>query len=238
MMHAGTAGGHAIRPLSSAQDAAAHATSAGAGQIGRQTNLVPDAGAGSAPDAAPEVWAGQLWSLAPVLCDPDDPRQLQRDMISAEGHTERVVLVLRPDSAGGWRGDIRFGEGVLPDHPDKDLQSNTGNGYSFWFCSLSGPAKGGDYTLLAVSWRADALVLTVSFNEIWNDWCHRERFMCTAQSGACTLVTTCTCQNGDCSADISVLFRIELARTGDRLEGPLSIFAGGTAAQLRLLRVQ
>jgi hypothetical protein len=213
------------------------------GRVRRSGSSSPDAGA-TGTEAEPQIWAGQLWALAPVLCDPDETQGLQQAMISAEGHTDRVVLSLKSDADAGWHGDIRFGEGVLPERPDKeDLNSNTGlggvNGGKFLGCSWNSPAKGGDYTLLAVSWRSDALILTIAFNEIWNDWCQREKFMCNVVPAACNGFPTCICQDDECSADLSRVFRIELASTGDKLEGPMRIGArADTSAQLRLLRVQ
>ncbi len=262
----GCAGSHSNGPGGGSPDGggrrdAASGNDGGAGQAGAGAGGTPGMGAGmgvgaggmggtgprgiAAADASPVVpefadtgvgtWVGELWYFTPILCDPNvGPGKFS--MNTAEGHRERVVLIIDSDGEQ-LEGRIAFGEGELPSapavlpvrHPER-LEADP-----FWACTNFEPAVGGIYEVRSAVQSAGRLTFEIAPNEIWNDWCRRERHVCPADACAGGLAT-CTCDGDVCGADVSRRMLIDLTAREDELEGLLD-FQFYTP-ELRLRRVQ
>ena len=222
---------------------------AGAGGAGAASG----AGAGGMPgprgvaaaDASPVVpehadtgvgmWVGELWYYVPVLCDPNmTPGDVP--MMVPGGHRERVVLILDSDGEE-LEGRIAFGEGELPSAPAVlPVRHPEGLEFDpFWGCTNYVPAVGGVYEVRSAVQRQGRLTFEIATNEIWKDWCRRERYICPKDACEGGLAT-CTCDGDVCAADVSRRMVIDLTAQEDVLEGILH-FQHYTP-ELRLRRVQ
>jgi hypothetical protein len=184
------------------------------------------AGASAAPIDGPatafeptQVWIGQLWSIEPVLCDPNAPWSDTPVVFDPKGYIERVVLVLdlRDDPARPL-GVIAFGQGELPAVPDIPQH---GDGGSFWLCSNQIPSKGGEYTLIDAQRSNARLTFDIVPGEIWNASCPG------GDSSACH------CKDG-CAIEPGHSIPLDLLVTGDDMQGRFHVPSG----ELRLRRVE
>lgn len=234
--------------LSGASGERGHQSSGGGVASGSSTPDGPDAttspsgdgATGAAADAAneatgtvggTEVWVGQLWSIAPALCDPDVPQGV--NPMQHTGYTERVVLILEPgDDPARPSGRIALGQGVVPDDPGDAPYTMNGNG-TFWLCSMQSPAKGGEYRVLEARRSAQRITFEIEPGEIWKP--------CAGDSPECRP----PCDGVICFAVVGERDYFDLLVNGDTMEGTSQDLGGGSAGsafgtpgQLRLRRVQ
>jgi hypothetical protein len=206
-----------------------------------RTAVQPQAGAGApgtSNDGKPEVWIGQLWSVAPSLCDsnappPSSPTPL---IVEPEGHLDRVVLILEYDAQGQLAGRIRFGEDPMPANSDHKPYAAGDNSYEI--CGFDKPTKGADYTVLEPVLTSNRLMFTISPTEVWTTWCQKQDSACPG--GGCPAdMAPCTCAGAACKLASRGRLSIDLAVTADTIEGQLP-FGGafGTPDELRLRRAQ
>lgn len=146
------------------------------------TDIDPTAPDAMEPDLAPpdepppidsestmEIWIGELWSIAPLLCDPNATWQDTPTVIEPMGYVEPVVLLLdRRDDPAVPIGEIAFGQGELPQEPDVDPNASGDSG-SFWLCSIQVPSKGGVYTIHNARRGDGRLSFDIVPAEIWGN---------------------------------------------------------------------
>lgn len=175
-----------------------------------------------------EVWIGQLWSIAPGLCDPEAPWESTPLVVQPTGYIERVVLVLElGDNPASPSGVIRFGQGELPADagPAPGFGSDPG---SFWLCSMQVPSKGGEYTLLGARRAPQRIGFEIEPGAIWNS-CDEDDPQCRPP-----------CEGPVCGSVAGTRLSFDLLVSGDTMEGTLPEAGGGfgTPAELRLRRAQ
>jgi hypothetical protein len=190
-------------------------------------------GAGSASTAPDEpasaaeptqVWIGQLWSIAPLLCDPNAPWSSAPLVVQPMGYTERVVLILElGDDPAKPSGVIAFGEGELPAEPE--IPAGGRDSGSFWLCSNQIPSEGGEYTVLDARRSSDRLTFEIAPSEIWNASC---------DDGD----PSCHCETAHCVAFTEQRRSLDFLVTGDEMQTTFLAAAFGTAGELRLRRVE
>jgi hypothetical protein len=194
--------------------------------------------------AGQEVWIGELWSLASVIfCDPEHPLAEHPSGTGGEGSTWRVVLKLDVRDPNALDGEILFGDAVprLPVRPDIDLLTPGGPPRSFWNCSFQLPVEGVGYRVLSGRSTSDGVELQFAPNQIWEQWCATEKFVCPEDTpSSCELAPTCLCDQGECHADLRSRRRIQLSRAAETLEGHVAFLEtrSGTPADIRLRRVR
>jgi hypothetical protein len=228
-----------IAPMAGARaDAAMHPMAGASASLGAgrdaggiaMADAAPRDAALAAPDAASgtattEVWAGQLWAIAPRLCDPDAPWESAAHVIQPMGHVEPVVLFLdRGDDPAKPSGTIAFGRGELPADPG-EAPFALGDSGSFWLCSIQGPSKGGVYTVRNARRSSDRLTFTITPAEIWSEWCGGD----VADCQPCRMPLGSYCSNyrwGDVFFDLVIS---DMAMQGPSL---------GTHSELRLRRIR
>lgn len=208
------------------------------------------AGASAPP---PEVWIGELWTLEPMLCEPDDfslPSAARSGSIghSPEGRTERVVLLIDRDSdPTAPTGRLHVGDAKQPTAPSpepndpmKDLAATGGfapNDSPYW-CATSNLADGGEYSLLESLRTTTRLQFSVAPIDLWRAWCASKGFMaqpCRGPGGCGIGVTLCPCGADACQPHVSWRITFDFTIDGDTMETTVQQY--GTA-QLRLRRVQ
>jgi hypothetical protein len=240
MSDADTSSGHAA---TSALDAAPNALDA-APNVRDAATSARDAAAvhaDASSGARAEVWIGELWSIAPLLCDPSDASWSAFTSPPTEpmGHRERVVLILDHGAGAALHGRIQFGQGSAPTNPGE--QPYAGGQASFWLCSIQLPTKAVAYTLLHPVLTRDSLQFELLAGEVWNDFCHAHDAPCPGHSCRSLYGPVCTCDGGQCSAVERGPLNFNLALTSNTIEGDAPLYSGsngGTAAQLRMRRVQ
>jgi hypothetical protein len=201
----------------------------------------PDATAGEAT----EVWIGQLWSVAPSLCDPSAPWGSNPRSVQPMGYVNRVVLILEDVGGAQLQGRVQLGEGAVPTSPGNEPYDTNGK-TSYWICSIQLPTMGMEYRLIDPVLTSDRLMFAISASAVWNTFCETQGAPCPgAPDGGCptgpdSFSTVCTCKNSTCEAAEYSLVAFDLAVTADTIEGELPSLGGGwgTPAQLRLRRVQ
>jgi hypothetical protein len=222
---------HAPQPLQAA------ASGEGNGRAGGPSALPVDARVLGDPGSSEEtqVWIGELWTVASALCDPS-----VEDARYAPGETQRVVLVLEPNTSGERSGRIQFGvsSGRLPESPCADASDpNCDERTSFWHCSRWRATAGFEYTLFDARWTVSGLGFNYVPNYVWNHWCATTKP--TFRSAGDDRRPSCVCESGACVADTSVRDSLTLTATRDTLEGFFS-GAGSNAESdaIRLRRVR
>lgn len=200
--------------------------------------------ADAAANRGTEVWIGQLWSVAPALCDPDAPWSDTPVVVQPMGYIDRAVLVLEHSGNTELQGRIQLGEGALPTSPGNAPYADPSG--SYWICSIQMPTKGVEYTLLEPVLTSDRLMFQISASEVWNTWCQTQSSPCPGgPSGTCPPTSplstgpVCACKDSACTAAEHARVAFDLAITKDTIEGELPLGGVfGTPAQLRLRRAQ
>lgn len=209
-------GGAGVASPVGAADAAVPATG-GAGAAGAALEPPPSS------SESTQVWIGQLWSITPLLCDPNAPWSSAVIVVQPMGYAERVVLILElTDDPAHPTGVIAFGEGDLPSVPEIPENGDPG---SFWLCSVQNPSKGGEYTLLEARRSSDRLSFDIVSGEIWNASC---------PSGD----ASCHCSTNHCSVPPGQRQALDFLVTGDEMQTTFLAAGFGTSGELRLRRVE
>jgi hypothetical protein len=175
-----------------------------------------------------------------LLCQLEAP--FYPPSLPPEGQSERVVLLLDADSdAAAPTGRIRFGEGDLPSVPSPEPVNSSqpaswSIGESFYACTSSMLAHGGEYSVLESRRTAERLTFEVAPAEIWQSWCASRGFMAKpCARGTCTEDPTviCPCGAGGCQANVGERRLLDFAVDGDSMQTVLE-----PMGELRLRRVQ
>lgn len=183
-----------------------------------------------------EVWVGQVWSVAPALCDWTAPWSDTPVVVQPMGYVERAVLTLEHAGSAQLTGRIRLGEGAPPASPGDAPYASSDSG-SYWLCSIQLPTKGVEYDLLNARQTSDRLMFEVSASQVWDTWCHGQSSRCPG--GPCPMGPICTCDEGGCRAAEHDHLAFDLSVTADSIEGQLPFGSGfGTRADIRLHRAQ
>jgi hypothetical protein len=172
---------------------------------------------------ATEVWVGEIY-----------PTATYPDVFS--DRPERVVLILVTTSAG-LTGTITFGEDPVPPVDPNAYYPPGGDG-----SLLISPLSGFEYTLVAPRLEAGRLTLGFTPGELWNEWCAGRPsyptpygdFACSdgpSPGTCCDYIiaelcllfhdAVCHCDADGCWANTDMLRLVDLALSGDLLEGQL-----------------
>lgn len=215
-----------------------------AGSGGAEPAAQSAAGSFALPTAEPrvEVWIGELWSRQSLFCQQEAP--FAGPSLPPEGQSERVVLLLDADSeAAAPTGRIRFGEGELPSVPSPEPKERDPGGWSwsvidsFYDCTSSQLAHGGEYSVLESRRTAERLTFEVAPAEIWQAWCASRGLI----AKPCLPPATCTedpsvrcpCGAGGCQANVGERLLLDFTVDGDSMQ---TLFE--QVGELRLRRVQ
>jgi hypothetical protein len=201
--------------------------SAGAGGTAGTAGAPTTAGVGEARPVSgdEETWVGELWSITPLLCDPEAQWSDTPVVVQDTGHREPVVLVLAPGEAGAPRGGvIAFGEGELrlTDRPDPS-EAGTDSG-SFHLCSIQIPSKGAAYTVLDARRTERRLSFAIVAAEVWQPGCNGVFETCIPCTRHCDLV--------------GARLPFDMVIDGDFMQGTVLAAAFGTSSELHLRRLR
>jgi hypothetical protein len=198
-------------------------SSAGSGSTSMAGD-VPKIDRGSSGGSAAETWIGELWSIAPLLCDPEVPwNDADTQVIRPEGYIEPVVIVLDAGrDLAAPQGLIAFGQGELPATVPPEATTNGDRG-PFWLCSIQIPSKGGVYPLHDTRRSTDRFTSDFVPAAIWDTLCDGDFANCLM------------CPGIGCGT-LGRAVTLDLIVHGDTMEGTFLTSGFGTPSELRLTR--